>query len=456
MKGEILIVDDDKAHLSMLKTILRGWGYQTTEVTDGSDAISQVRNKPFDGILMDVRMANVGGIEALTEIKAINPSIPLIIMTAYSSVDTAVQAMKLGAYDYLTKPLNFDELQLTLERSLAHLELSRENQSLKQLLSSNDALSSIIGSSRPMEELNKMIQAIAPSEATVLILGESGTGKELIAKAVHDCSNRNDKPLVSVNCAALTETLLESELFGHEKGAFTGADKRRDGRFMQANKGTIFLDEVGEIPLAMQAKLLRAIQEREIQRVGSDTALYADVRIIAATNKDLSENVKMGKFREDLYYRLNVVTLDVPALRERSGDIPLLAKYFLVKLAEKNRKSIVDFTPSTMDCLTRHDWPGNVRELENAIERAVVLCNGNYITERDLPPSVTRSALNTDINPSQMKEMAGLPLEEIEKEAIMQTLHKTSGNKSEAAKLLNITRTTLNNKIKRYNIPIQY
>jgi two-component system response regulator HydG len=455
MKGEILIVDDDKAHLSMLKTILRGWGYQTTEVTDGSDAISQVRNKPFDGILMDVRMANIGGVEALTEIKTINPSIPIIIMTAYSSVDTAVQAMKLGAYDYLTKPLNFDELQLTLERSLAHMELSRENQSLKQLLSSNDALSSIIGSSRPMDELKKMIQAVAPSEATVLILGESGTGKELVAKAVHGCGNRNDKHLVSVNCAALTETLLESELFGHEKGAFTGADKRRDGRFMQANKGTIFLDEVGEIPLAMQAKLLRAIQEREIQRVGSDTALHADVRIIAATNKDLSENVKMGQFREDLYYRLNVVTLDVPALRERSGDIPMLAKFFLVKLAEKNRKSIVDFAPSTMDCLTRYDWPGNVRELENAIERAVVLCNGNYITERDLPPSVTSSLVDCDIHHSQLQEMAGLPLEEIEKEAIIQTLQKTSGNKSEAAKLLNITRTTLNSKIKRYNISTQ-
>jgi two-component system response regulator HydG len=244
-------------------------------------------------------------------------------------------------------------------------------------------------------------------------------------------------------------------LFGHEKGAFTGADKRRDGRFMQANKGTIFLDEVGEIPLAMQAKLLRAIQEREIQRVGSDTALHADVRIIAATNKDLSENVKMGQFREDLYYRLNVVTLDVPALRERSGDIPMLAKFFLVKLAEKNRKSIVDFAPSTMDCLTRYDWPGNVRELENAIERAVVLCNGNYITERDLPSSVTSSLVDCDIHHSQLQEMAGLPLEEIEKEAIIQTLQKTAGNKSEAAKFLNITRTTLNNKIKRYNIPTQ-
>ena len=453
MKGEILIVDDDKAHLSMLNTVLNGWGFQTVEVEDGSDAINEVHDKPFDCILMDVRMANVSGIEALNEIKTINPSIPIIIMTAYSSVDTAVEAMKLGAYDYLTKPLNFDELQLTIERSLAHQELSRENQSLKQLLAvSPDALSSIIGSSTPMKELKEMIQAIAPSEATVLILGESGTGKELIAKAIHGCSNRNSKSLVSVNCAALTDTLLESELFGHEKGAFTGADKRREGRFMQANKGTIFLDEVGEVPLPMQAKLLRAIQEREIQRVGSDSVLHADVRIIAATNKSLLDEVKKGNFREDLYYRLNVVTVEVPSLKERLDDIPLLAKYFLVRHAEKNRKTIIDFNPLAMDCLTKYDWPGNVRELENAVERAVVLCTGNYITERELPPTVTKSVAKVELLNEPFKKMAGLPLEEIEREAIIQTLEQTAGNKSEAAKLLNITRTTLNNKIKKYLI----
>ena len=241
-------------------------------------------------------------------------------------------------------------------------------------------------------------------------------------------------------------------MFGHEKGAFTGADKRRDGRFIQSNKGTIFLDEVGEVPLPMQAKLLRAIQEREIQRVGSDAVLHADVRIIAATNKNLNEDVESGRFREDLYYRLNVVTLEVPSLSERSDDIPILAKFFLVKLGEKNRKSIIDFSPSAMDCLTRYAWPGNIRELENAIERAVVLCNGNYITERELPPTVTASLAEKDSNIDQLYKMAGLPLGEIEKEAIIQTLQKTSGNKSEAAKLLNITRTTLNNKIKKYLI----
>lgn len=452
MKGEILIVDDDNAHLSMLKTVLSGWGFDTVEAKDGSGAIDQVHEKPFDCILMDVRMANISGIEALKEIKITNPSIPIIIMTAYSSVDTAVEAMKLGAYDYLTKPLNFDELQLTLERSLAHQELSRENKSLKQLLSASDALSLIIGSSVPMKELKEMIQAIAPSEATILIFGESGTGKELVAKAIHGCSSRNNKPLVSVNCAALADTLLESELFGHEKGAFTGADKRRDGRFMQANKGSIFLDEVGEVPLPMQAKLLRAIQEREIQRVGSDTVLHADVRIIAATNKNLLDGVKEGRFREDLYYRLNVVTVEVPSLRERQDDIPLLAKYFLQRHAEKNRKNIVDFSPLAMDCLVKYDWPGNVRELENAVERAVVLCTGNYITERELPPTVAQSVAKAELQSEQLNKMAGLPLEEIEREAIIQTLEQTAGNKSEAAKLLNITRTTLNNKIKKYLI----
>lgn len=452
MKFEILIVDDDKAHLSMLRTILKGWGYQTTEVEDGSEAISNVREKPFDCILMDVRMANVSGIEALVEIKKINPAIPIIIMTAYSSVGTAVEAMKLGAYDYLTKPLDFDDLELTLKRSFEHLVLSRENKSLKQLISSNDSLSFIIGSSPPMVELKEMIQTIAPSEATVLILGESGTGKELIAKAIHECSSRNNKPMITVNCAALTDTLLESELFGHEKGAFTGADRRRDGRFMLANKSTIFLDEIGEVPLGMQAKLLRAIQEREIQRVGGDDILHADVRIIAATNRDLLERVKEKEFRENLYYRLNVVTLEVPSLNDRRDDIPILAKHFLVKHSEKNRKSIDNFTPLAMDYLIKYEWPGNVRELENAIERAVILCNGNHVSERELPPSITKNVANIELQNNGMEGMAGFSLDEIEKKAIAQTLVKTTGNKSEAAKLLNITRTTLNNKIKKYSI----
>jgi len=452
MNGSILIVDDDKGHLAMLTTILTGWGYATHGVEDGADAIACVREQPYDAILMDVRMAKVGGIEALQRIKEINPAIPVIIMTAYSSVDTAVEAMKLGAYDYLTKPLNFDDLKFTLERSLEHMALARENRSLKQQLSSDATLGNIIGTSKVMRELIDTVRTVSATEATVLITGESGTGKELIARAIHANSPRKEGPLVTVNCAAITDTLLESELFGHEKGAFTGADKKRDGRFMQAHKGSIFLDEVGEIPLHMQAKLLRAIQEREVQRVGSDKPVKVDVRIIAATNRDLQEDVRNGKFREDLYYRLDVVNLRVPALNERKEDIPLLAKHFLERFAEKNRRKMKGFTPAAMDMLIRYPWPGNVRELENALERAVILSLGDYITERELPPGVVEH------NKGELEEclpgagLAGMPLEEVEKAAIIQTMQETGGNKSEAAKILQITRTTLNNKIRKYGI----
>lgn len=452
MNGSILIVDDDQAHLSMLQTILSGWGYKVTGVEDGADAIASVREKPYDAVLMDVRMAHVSGIEALQQIKQYNPAIPIIIMTAYSSVNTAVEAMKLGAYDYLTKPLNFDDLKFTLERSLEHMALAREIKTLKEQMSSDAVLGSIIGTSDIMRDLLVMVKTVSSTEATVLISGESGTGKELIARAIHANSLRKNGPLITVNCAALTETLLESELFGHEKGAFTGAEKKRDGRFMQAQKGTIFLDEVGEIPLHMQAKLLRAIQEREIQRVGGDTPIQVDVRIVAATNRDLLEDVNDGKFREDLYYRLNVVNLRVPSLAERKEDIPLLAKHFLDRFAEKNRKNLKGFTPGAMDLLVRYPWPGNVRELENALERSVIMCVGDYISDRELPPALT-SHLNGGLSEDlSLPGMAGLPLEEIEKAAIIQTLDETGGNKSEAAKVLGITRTTLNNKIKKYDI----
>jgi two-component system response regulator HydG len=452
MSGSLLVVDDDRAHLSMLRTVLSGWGYQVTGVEDGAEAIDAVREKPFDGALMDVRMARVGGIEALQQIKAYNPAIPVIIMTAYSSVDTAVEAMKRGAYDYLTKPLNFDDLRFTLERALEHMALARENRSLKEQLSADAVLGAIIGASKAMRDLLETAVTVAATEATVLITGESGTGKELIARAIHANSNRRDGPLVTVNCAALTDTLLESELFGHEKGSFTGADRKRDGRFMQAQGGTIFLDEVGEIPLHMQAKLLRAIQEREIQRVGGDTVLKVDVRIIAATNRDLLADVQAGKFREDLYYRLNVINLLVPPLHKRTEDVPLLARHFLEHFAAKNRKHLKGFTPAAMDVLVRYPWPGNVRELENALERAVIMAVGDYLTERELPANIVARVRGGEAHELPPGGMAGMALEEIEKAAIGQTLRETGWNKSEAAKLLQITRTTLNSKIKKYGI----
>jgi len=450
-QATILVVDDDPGHRTTLETIIKSWGYQVQTAADGAGAVEQVKQRPFDLILMDVRMTVMSGLEALKRIKQYNPAIPILIMTAYSSVESAVEALKAGAYDYLTKPLDFEVLKLSMERAREHVGLKEENRALKEKLRSDFDLKNIIGKSRPMKELLEMVAMIAPSEATVLITGESGTGKELIAKAIHFNSPRKDQPLVIVNCAALTETLLESELFGHEKGAFTGADRRREGRFAQANRGTIFLDEIGEMSALMQAKLLRVIQEREIQRVGSDNTVKVDVRILAATNRKLEADVADGKFREGLYYRLNVVTVNVPPLRERPDDVPLLAQHFLGKYAEKNRKPVKGFTPVAMDILLKYDWPGNVRELENAVERSVILLNGDYISERQLPLNITQtySDKNSWIA-AQPVTAEPRPLEEVEKEAILAALDASGGNKSETARRLGINRKTLHKKLKSY------
>lgn len=452
-KINILVVDDDPGHLMTLKTIIKSWGYTAEGVDDGAKAVQKVREAPYDIILMDVRMAVMSGIEALKKIKEYNPSIPILIMTAYSSVESAVGAMKAGAYDYLTKPLDFDELKMTIERALEHVGLKEENKALKEKLGLDLELKNIIGKSRPVKELVDMVAMIAPSEATVLIMGESGTGKELVARAIHSNSSRREGPLVIVNCAALTETLLESELFGHEKGAFTGADKKREGRFMQAHKGTIFLDEIGEMSLMMQAKLLRVIQEREIQRVGSDQTLKVNVRILAATNRILEEEVLSGKFREDLFYRLNVVAIKVPPLRERMDDIPLLAHYFLNKYATINRKQIKGFTPISMDMLLKYNWPGNVRELENAVERAVILSLGDYISEKDLPLSLIKSySFEQKIPESSKSAPEAVSLEDIQKQAILKALEETGGNKSETARKLGINRRTLYMKLEKFGV----
>jgi two-component system response regulator HydG len=453
MSGSILVVDDDQAHRTMLRTLLGGWGFSVEEADDGARAIERVQEKSYDLLLMDVRMAEMSGIEALKVIKDYNPAIPILIMTAYSSVESAVEALKAGAYDYLTKPLDFDVLKLTIERALDHTSLRAENLSLKEKLRSSYELANIIGKSQPMKELIEMVAMVAPSEATALITGESGTGKELIARSIHHNSGRKEGPLVTVNCAALTETLLESELFGHEKGAFTGADRRREGRFMQANKGTIFLDEIGEMSSVMQAKLLRVIQDREIQRVGSDFTLKVDVRILAATNRDLQADVSAGKFREDLYYRLNVVTLRVPPLRERVEDIPLLAQHFLETYARKNKKRIKGFTPLAMDMFLKYHWPGNVRELENAVERAVILGLGDYITEKELPLRIAKAYPHAEeIDGPQTVSKEPQSLEEAEKAAVLAALNTAGGNKSETARLLGITRKTLHKKLKKYGV----
>jgi len=448
-KNRILVVDDDTAHRTMLHALIGGWGYEISEADDGSTAVAEVRKKPYDLVLMDVRMLKVSGTEALKEIKSFNPAVPVIIMTAYSSVESAVSAIKDGAYDYLTKPLDFDKLKLSLERAMEHIHLKEENRLLKENLGISFDRRNIIGRSPAMAKLLETVALVAPSEATVLITGESGTGKELIAGAIHFNSARKEGPFVKINCAAITDTLLESELFGHEKGSFTGADRRKEGRFLQANGGSILLDEISEMPPAMQVKLLRVLQEREITRVGGEGVIKIDTRVIAATNRDLKEMVASGTFREDLYYRLNVVSLNTPPLRERREDIPLLAQNFLDMFSEKNRKKIKGFTPAAMDGIIKYCWPGNVRELMNAVERAVVLARSDYLDENDL------SAIQGDLQESvstQPEETLNMPLEEVEKTTILKTLESLKGNKSETARRLGITRRTLHKKLKKYGV----
>lgn len=446
----VLVVDDDHAHRIMLCTLLSGWGYAIEEADDGQTAILKVHGRAFDLILMDIRMIKVSGLEALEEIQSYNPAIPIIIMTAYSSVETAVSALKKGAYDYLTKPLDFDELRLVMARAMDHRHLKEENRILKERLGHQFDTQNIIGRSQVMVDLLETVAQVAPSEATVLVTGESGSGKELIAGAVHYNSPRKDEAFVKMNCAAVTETLLESELFGHEKGAFTGAHKRKEGKFRQADGGSLFLDEVGEMSLSMQVKLLRALQEMEFFRVGGEELLKVDVRVIAATNKDLLREIEAGRFREDLYYRLNVVTLAVPSMADRKEDIPLLARHFMERFSRKNRKDVKGFSPHAMDQMLRYGWPGNVRELMNAVERAVVMSRSEYIQTEDLPLEVQNLQQEKGIDSSLQIPDEGVSLEKMEKETILKTLTSTSGNKSEAARRLGITRKTLRKKLKNY------
>ncbi len=439
----VLIVDDDNSHRTMLTTLISGWGYDIAEANDGKVAIEMVKKQSYDLVLSDVRMAEVDGITMLEQIHIYNPAIPVIIMTAWSSEDKAMQALQFGAADYLTKPLDFDVLRFALHKLIQNQE-QNENSKQKNTIE--------LGKSPSIKELCEMIALVAPTEANILITGESGTGKEVVAKKVQEHSLRKDAPFITVNCAALPENLLESELFGHEKGAFTGADKARDGRFLQADKGTVFLDEIGEMPLALQAKLLRFLQEGEIQKLGSDKILKTDVRIIAATNRELLEEVKQNKFREDLYYRLNVIALHIAPLRERLEDIPYLAELFLDKYSKANRKQINGFTAQSMHALLKYPWKGNVRELENAIERAVILNPGDVLQLKSLPLTI-QQFIEQHENPELIySSSAPFSLDSMEKELILKTLQETNDNKSETARRLGITRATLHNKIKKYSL----
>jgi two-component system response regulator HydG len=442
---KVLIVDDEQVHRYMLYSMLTEWGWSCQEADDGVTAVEAVRNGPFDVILMDVCMISMDGMEAFRQIHAINPSIPVVMMTAFSSIDSAVEAIKQGAHDYLTKPIDFARLRQTLEVAMGHRRQSERAAASEKPFGEDDR---IIGSSAPMRILWEMIVQVAPTDATVLITGDSGTGKELVASALHYKSQRKAGPFIKVNCAALSESLLESELFGHEKGAFTGADRRREGCFVQAQRGTLFLDEIGETTPAMQAKLLRVLQEHELQRVGGQEVIIVDVRIVTATNRNLESEVKTGRFREDLYYRLNVVALDMPSLCDREGDIPLLADFFLRSFAKLNQREVLGITPECMDVLNRYPWPGNVRELENAVERGVILMRGDYLDVEGLPTAIQNWA---GMNPKEEIERSPT-LREAERVLILKTLKETDGNRSAAARRLQITRKTLLNKLKKYGV----
>ena len=442
----ILIVDDEESHRLMLRAHLEQEGFSTVEAIDGEEAIAKVAERNVDLILMDIRMPRLDGMEALLRIKRANPAIPVIMMTAYGSIDSAVKALQAGATDYLTKPLDSNELIVKVHKALRYHQLEEENVLYREQLGIRFDFSRIIGKSARMRELFDMLATVAPTEATVLLLGESGTGKEIIANAIHQNSPRRERPYIKVNCAALPETLLESELFGHEKGAFTGAIEKKKGRFERADGGTIFLDEIGEMSLTTQTKILRVLQEREFEPVGGTKTIKVDVRIIAATNKNLEDEVKRGKFREDLYYRINVVPITIPPLRERAEDVPLLAAHFLRLYGEKNKRMLKGFADGVMDALMRYDWPGNVRELENIVERTVIMSRGDTITFADLPPAIA-GAQGTAIQTSP-----AISLKDVERETIIKALQQTEGNRTKAAVLLGITRKTLQNKIKEYGI----
>jgi len=444
----ILVVDDDTAHRTMLKVHLNTEGYEVVESDDGDVAVYLVKEREVDLVLLDLKMQRVGGLEALQAIQEINSALPVIILTAFSSVESAVEAMKKGAFDYLTKPVDVEELVFTVTRALDFDRLQRENDALRERLGEKFDFGQIIGSSRPMRDLYETLALVAPSDATVLITGESGTGKELIANAVHQNSPRAGGPFIKVNCAALHENLLESELFGHEKGAFTGAGERRQGRFELADKGTLFLDEIGDMSATTQAKILRVLQEGEFERLGGTKTLKVDVRVVAATHKNLDKMVEEGTFRQDLFFRLSVVPLHLPALRERPEDIPLLAEHFLKHYSTKNRKDIRSFQSEALEALLTFDWHGNIRELENAIERAVILCPGEQITLRELPPAI-RQAAETKERP--LVPRPGMTLKEMEKEMILSTLRKVDGNRTRAARILGVSRQTLQNKLKDYD-----
>jgi DNA-binding NtrC family response regulator len=441
----ILIVEDDDLMRELMTKILAGEHYHIFQASSGEEALKLLQEQTIDLVLTDLRLTGMNGLQLLTEIRAFDPEIVVIVMTAYASVETAVEAMRKGAYDYLTKPFINDEIRVMLRRALNQRHLSRENRHLKRELRERYRFENIVGNSEAMEKVYRLIEKVSGISSNVLIVGETGTGKELVARAIHYNSERAERPFVAVNCGALTESLLESELFGHVKGAFTGAIANQEGFFRKADKGTLFLDEISEVSHTLQVKLLRTIQEREVIPVGGREPLQFDVRLIAATNRLLEDEVKKGTFREDLFYRINVITIPLPPLRERKEDVPLLVNHFLHKYAQRLGKPSVKILREALQALVNYDWPGNVRELENMIERAVALCEEDVIERTDLPDKLTQVKIAIrDLDEYEMT------LDALEEQHIKKVLQKMNGDKVRASQILGINLSTLYRKLARY------
>jgi DNA-binding NtrC family response regulator len=447
VKLSILVADDEKNIREGLCEALALDGYEVAGAADGQEALDMVNRGAVDLLITDLKMPRLSGEELLRKAAAQFPTMPVIILTGHGTIESAVQAMHDGAYDFLTKPVNLDRLSLLVKRALATRELALQNRVMQEELERRSGFASIIGRSAEMRHVFEMVRQVAPTRSSVLITGESGSGKEMIAEALHYNSPRKDRPFIKLHCAALTESLLESELFGHEKGAFTGAVARKRGRFELANLGTLFLDEIGEINQNVQIKLLRVLEEKRFERVGGEETIEVDVRLIAATNRNLKEAIADGSFREDLYYRLNVVNIAMPPLRERKEDIPLLTAAFLKEFSQENGKPIEGIDPKARAALYSYSWPGNVRQLRNSMESAVVLCKSSLITLDDLPPNVRGES-----GEEALRLPLGASLAEVEKEVIRSTLARESGNKSRTAEILGIGRKTLHRKIEEYGL----
>ena len=448
-RASVLVVDDEPSTRDGLAALLRQDGFAVDVAEDGAEALEAIARAAPDVVLTDLRMPKVNGIELLERARELSPDLIVVVMTACTEVDDAIRAMQAGAEDFLVKPLHVDQLLVILDRALERRRLRREAAELRARLGEKLKLGGIVGKSEPMQEVFRTIERVAPSRATVLVSGESGTGKELVAQAIHDRSPRAHAPFIKLHCAALAESLLESELFGHEKGSFTGAAARREGHFKHADGGTLFLDEIGDISPSTQVKLLRFLQERSFERVGGNETMHVDVRVIAATNKDLAKEVAAGHFREDLFYRLNVVNVAMPPLRERRADVLPLAFHFLERFARENGKRIEGFEPRALARIEAHSWPGNVRELENAVERAVVLCDGSRLSDELLPAPAAARPRGDGLH------IPGSTMHDIERHAILSTLEMVGGSTTQAARILNISVRTVQYRLQEYGVALK-